>query len=42
MGNRPLQKTNSKTGETPIPQELWEKSNAIAHPITNDQLPISN
>ncbi|GET37655.1 beta-ketoacyl synthase [Microseira wollei NIES-4236] len=25
--NRPLQKTNSLTGETPIPQELLEKSN---------------
>ncbi|GET40715.1 DOMON-like domain-containing protein [Microseira wollei] len=28
--NRPLQKTNSMTGETPIPQELVEQSNTPA------------
>ena len=27
--NRPLQKTNSLTGETPIPQEFLEKSNSV-------------
>ncbi|GET38067.1 beta-ketoacyl synthase [Microseira wollei NIES-4236] len=26
--NRPLQKFRPKTGETPIPQEIWSKSNA--------------
>ncbi|HAA33656.1 MAG TPA: hypothetical protein DCE56_45405 [Cyanobacteria bacterium UBA8553] len=36
--NRPLQKTNSLTGETPIPQELLQKYNARSHtpsPMTN-------